>query len=73
MTDGANQTHEGEYPSVKRKDVMLLIILFAFAVFLAVAVFLILIDTRGLWMRPPGGIVPMYLSLTSRAFVNPSF
>ncbi len=65
VTDGENPTLEGEHQSsVRRNDVILLIALSAFVVFLAVAVFIILIDTRGLWMRPPGGIVPMYLNMT---------
>jgi hypothetical protein len=58
MTERENQTFEVDsHSSAGNSDMMLLIALLAFIVFLAVAFLFIIFDTRGLWYPGwgPGG------------------
>ena len=54
-------------PILGKSDKILLIALLAFIVFLAVAVFVIITDTRGLWIPGSGGIRPMHHDLLWKA------
>ena len=60
--DRENQTlEEVSQSSVRKSDRILLIAFLAFIVLLAVAIIIVIIDTRGLWISPPGGIHPGFL------------
>jgi hypothetical protein len=54
-------------PILGKSDKILLIALLAFIVFLAVAVFVIITDTRGLWIPGSGGMQPMHNDLLWKA------
>ena len=75
--DRENQALEDSQSSSRNSYKILLIALLAFIVFLAVAVFIILTDTRGLWYPgfdpndPP--MQPLHLDFLSKAFVKLSF
>ena len=61
MMDKENQDSE-DFQSIKgNSDMILLIALLAFIVFIAVAAFVIITDTKGLWYPgwEPGGIRPL--------------
>jgi len=68
MMDRDNGTSEVDVqPILGKSDKILLIALLAFIVFLAVAVFVIITDTRGLWIPGSGGMQPMHLGFLWKA------
>ena len=60
MMDKENQNSEDFLPTKGNSDMILLIALLAFIVFIVVAAFIIVTDTKGLWYPGwDGGIRPM--------------
>jgi len=57
---------------INKKDLALLILLLLFIVFLAVGVFMVLIDTRGMWYpgHEPGTVHPALNQLMNGVFTS---
>jgi hypothetical protein len=70
MMDKGNQTSEDFQSSKGNSDMILLIALLAFIVFIAVAAFIIITDTNGLWYPGwgPDKIHPMLSQLTKSSY-----
>ncbi len=56
--DIENQKSEDSQSRTGKSDIILLIALIAFIVFIAVAAFIIIVYTKGLWYPGGGGIQP---------------